>query len=599
MMWKKIVLILALSLPLQAWPEYFVIRDYQVLMEVHPDGSMKVTENILVDFSESRRGIYRTIPIHSYVNGEWKDIRISKVKTQEPKKIMKSPGEWKIRFGESDVWIPAGEKLYSFSYEVNKVMLTDNTNYDELYWNAIGTQWEVPIYKTGIKVTFPEGMKLRENMEYRLYIGKEGDTTEYHDYEKDDWVREEVQDSYERVRDSRFTKVQAYAGLGQYIENDTLFINYNNKLQPREGITLQIRLNKGFIKIPGWQHFLDFMAQWYHLVLTGLLFLVSLLIWNKYGKDEKVHVMVEFFPPKVSPSEASSILKQGSSFNLSATIVDLARRGYLVIGEDDKKKKYVERLKGPDAALKSYEKKLMEKLFKSSYTHSKNHNRVYTDKLTDVFYSDYEVIKNDFSAQFDNKGYFTKAGSNWKAFYVFLIIVAAVLMVLGLIYWESPKQLLLFLLLSMVNNGIFAYIMPQKSDKGLAEYRRILGFKEFIRRAEADKIMRLFNQDQKYFDETIAYAMALGLAGKWARMFDNLMQEPPQWYRGYNYSGPYRVSSFLYSVNAFSRNIQSNATSSPSSSGSSSGGSSSWSGGGGSWGGSSGGGFGGGGGGSW
>lgn len=597
-MLKKLALLLLFSLPFSGvFAEYFTIKDYFVRMEVFKNGRVKVTEKILVDFDSSRRGIFRVIPYRSYVNNKWREIRISQVWSPEPKKVTRKQGELNIRFGKSDVWLPVGEKTYLFSYMVDNVLLTESTNYDELYWNVIGTKWDVPIYHTQVEVAFPEGAALQDNLEYRIYIGEEGSTREYHEYEQDEWNGEPVQETYDKIRSTRFQVVEGYAGVRQKFENNTLYMEYARTLAPGEGVTLQIRLKKGFIKISTWQLIIDFLLRWYHLVLTGLLFLVSLLIWSRHGRDEKIHVMVEYFPPQVSPSEAASILRQGSHFDLTATLVDLARRGYLIIGEESSKK-FVEKKQEPDHNLKSYEKKLMEKLFSSSYTDSKNTNRVYTDSLTDVFYSDYESVKNDFSAVFDNKGYFKKAGNQWRGLYIFLIIAALAAMFLAIIYLESPRRLLLFLFLSIINNAVFAYIMPQKSEKGLGAYRQILGFKEFIMRAEQDKIMRLFQENRKYFDETIAYAMAFGLAGKWGRMFNNLMSEPPQWYSGYSGSGVFRPSSFIYSLNSYGRTFQSAATSTPSSSGSSSGGSS-WSGGGGSWGGSSGGGFGGGGGGSW
>ena len=41
------------------------INHYQVIMDLSEDGSMEVREDIGVIFTESRRGIYRTIPIYS------------------------------------------------------------------------------------------------------------------------------------------------------------------------------------------------------------------------------------------------------------------------------------------------------------------------------------------------------------------------------------------------------------------------------------------------------------------------------------------------------------------------------------------------------
>ncbi|MDR2415355.1 MAG: DUF2207 domain-containing protein [Candidatus Peribacteria bacterium] len=41
-----------------------MVTQYIVDMELHKDGSMQVNETIDVNFSESRHGIYRTIPYY-------------------------------------------------------------------------------------------------------------------------------------------------------------------------------------------------------------------------------------------------------------------------------------------------------------------------------------------------------------------------------------------------------------------------------------------------------------------------------------------------------------------------------------------------------
>jgi hypothetical protein len=43
----------------------YTIKDYNVEMQLHENGSMDVAETIEVNFSEARHGIYRTIPFYS------------------------------------------------------------------------------------------------------------------------------------------------------------------------------------------------------------------------------------------------------------------------------------------------------------------------------------------------------------------------------------------------------------------------------------------------------------------------------------------------------------------------------------------------------
>ena len=62
---KNILLLLFFSL-LIAMGAYaqggYIIKQYTVVVKVNKDASLDITETILVDFSESRHGIYRMIP---------------------------------------------------------------------------------------------------------------------------------------------------------------------------------------------------------------------------------------------------------------------------------------------------------------------------------------------------------------------------------------------------------------------------------------------------------------------------------------------------------------------------------------------------------
>jgi uncharacterized membrane protein YgcG len=65
---------------------------------------------------------------------------------------------------------------------------------------------------------------------------------------------------------------------------------------------------------------------------------------------------------------------------------------------------------------------------------------------------------------------------------------------------------------------------------------RILGFREFIRVAEKDRMERLFAQDPQYYYNTLPYAWVFGLSDVWAKKFEGMVTEPPEWYSG-SYGG--------------------------------------------------------------
>ena len=128
--------------------------------------------------------------------------------------------------------------------------------------------------------------------------------------------------------------------------------------------------------------------------------------------------------------------------------------------------------------------------------------------------------------------------------------------------------------------------MLKKNKQGMEVYQQLYGFRLFVDKADRGRIERLLADDPAYFEKTLPFAIAFGMAGDWAAHFEGLFTEPPHWYvSSYHHSSSGNAfQSFASSFETGMRQVESSFTSSPSSSSS---------------GGSSGGGFGGGGGGSW
>lgn len=135
-----------------------------------------------------------------------------------------------------------------------------------------------------------------------------------------------------------------------------------------------------------------------------------------------------------------------------------------------------------------------------------------------------------------------------------------------------------------------APFMLVREDGYNEELNSIIGFRDFLRDAEKDRLEALLADDPQYYYNILPYANVLGVSDIWEDKFKDLTIEPPTYYRS-------RVSVFdIYVISRLTRSVGSSMTYvPPSSSGSRSGGSF----GGGGGGGFSGGSFGGGGGGRW
>ena len=151
----------------------------------------------------------------------------------------------------------------------------------------------------------------------------------------------------------------------------------------------------------------------------------------------------------------------------------------------------------------------------------------------------------------------------------------------------------------------FSVIAIAKTDTYTDLLGRVLGFRDFIKTAELDKLNELVEEDPQYFYHIMPYAYVFGLSKKWIKNFEDLPVTAPNWYRGtrsYDSFDYYMMGRMMSDCNA----SVGHSIVIPSSGGggggfsSGGGGGGSWSGGGGfSGGGFSGGGAGGGGGGGW
>lgn len=192
--------------------------------------------------------------------------------------------------------------------------------------------------------------------------------------------------------------------------------------------------------------------------------------------------------------------------------------------------------------------------------------------------------------------------SKKKWAYIFGIVTVGIfeLLVNGLLYFAViglPSLGIVVIACKIISLVMIAF-MHKRSKYGTEIMGKLMGFRDFIEKAELPMIEGLVDKDPAYFYKILPYAYVFGLTGKWIKNFEGLKIDPPEWYN----SGSYNMSSMAFplymasSLNNLNSGIQSSIMESISSSSDMGGGGIS---GGGIGGGFSGGGFGGGGGGAW
>ena len=85
---------------------------------------------------------------------------------------------------------------------------------------------------------------------------------------------------------------------------------------------------------------------------------------------------------------------------------------------------------------------------------------------------------------------------------------------------------------TLIGIYVLSGAMEKRTTYGHDILEKMMGLKEFIETAEMDKLKTLSEENPSYFYNILPYAMVLGLDKKWAKKFEAITLEPPQWYYG-------------------------------------------------------------------
>ena len=105
--------------------------------------------------------------------------------------------------------------------------------------------------------------------------------------------------------------------------------------------------------------------------------------------------------------------------------------------------------------------------------------------------------------------------------------------------------------------------MRKRTETGNSWYGRLLGFKNFIDKAEKDRILTLVEQNPSYFYNVLPYAYVLGVTDKWAKNFEHIGIQPPRWYHGYYGSPAFNTIVFTSLMTRHMNGFQSAMTARP------------------------------------
>lgn len=263
------------------------------------------------------------------------------------------------------------------------------------------------------------------------------------------------------------------------------------------------------------------------------------------GPRRRAAVSVQFAPPDgTRPGEIGTLVdEQADPVDVTATLVDLAVRGYLRIEEvprsnPGKKPKdwTLVRLKASDGELLEFEGTLLDRLFAGRGT-------VTLSELKTTFASSMAAVQTGLYRHVTERGWFranprtVRAG--WRAAGIALVVVGGVVTAILLKAQVQARGVALIGVAVAVVGLVVAALAkaaPARTPDGTAVLAQTLGFRRYLATAEANQLQ--FEEGQDIFSRYLPYAIVFGLADRWARVFAEVAASgravaQPGWYVGY------------------------------------------------------------------
>ena len=619
-----------------AYDYYF--DSYDINIVVNENNTLDITEKLGVQFNVAKHGIYRKIPLKNTVvrnDGTTSKNRaqISNINVSDTYTVTNQDGYKVIKIGDASSTI-TGQKDYTISYTYN-LGKDPSEDYDELYFNLIGAEWDTFIDNITFTITMPKEF---DASKLGFSSGVVGST------------------------DS--------SNITYNVDGNVITGNYIGTLYSNNALTVRLELPEGYFVNAGLKiNPVDYIAIGLPLIFLA----ISIYFWYKFGRDDEVVETVEFYPPEGFNSLEVGFLYKGAadSQDVTSLLIYLANKGYLKISETEEKSLFSKKKGFKLTKLKEYdgdnqnEKIFLDGLFnaKSSYSIFGKNAEESNDSMNEVtsedLYNNFYIVMNRILRNVNDKTnknkIFEKSASGKTKFIALMVIITFCLITIPPIYYYGDMSTIIFALLfpgagffvlctllfgnnqTVYVNGkpnnssivvklfgliwglgfagvpwfLFVYpalkqeplylityfvglacvfgmlicinYLPKRTQYGNEILGKLKGFKNFLETAEKDQLEAQVMQNPTYFYNILPFTYVLGVSKKWISKFETINMQAPSWYDGPDAFDMVTFSDFIYSTMS---SAQSSMSSSPSSSDGSGGGSSgggSGGGGGGSW----------------
>lgn len=536
---------------------------------IHQDGSVDVTQEITWVFpsGEERHGILRTVTVRA----GWKDsteqyryYELSEVSVTSPTgaptdlTINDFGATKQLRIGSPSETV-TGTQTYIVKFRLAHVMNDIGDGTAEFYYNHLSTSNSYAYRQVSASVTAPAAAT-----KAACFYGPQGSTTQC-------------------TAAPGATTTFTIPDLGPE-EGASILASY-----PRAAFgDLTPDLRQGAADAEGAQVLSPRVARLVGLFGYGLgafipllaAGLMGVLVWTR-GRDERYAgltpgltpgmgqqvpvvrsaraptVAVQFTPPEgVQPGMVGTVIDESANVvDVTATLIDLAVRGYLTLTAPDKRSMWhrndwtLTRTNPPVGAtpLNSYEQTLYDGVFATGSV-------VRLSELKNRFAPTLNTVQRLMYDEVVHRGWFRRSPQKQRQGFFW---VSAVLMALsvGTVFFgpgatsgvfddaRLPVNPVFILGAGGFVAGLIVFLLGQRmaarTALGSAVLAQSKGFEQYLRTADANQIR--WEEAQEIFSRYLPYAIVFGIAERWAQVFEEVAKAAvaaghtvlmPTWYVG-------------------------------------------------------------------
>ncbi len=443
------ILLAALAFALPAAARELKIQNFESLVTVNRDGTIDVSETISANFIGEWHGIYRTIPIeYSTAQGLNYTLFLTDViATDENGNRLKLELSRQGPNEQFKIYVPDAvnaSRTVVLHYHVLDG-LRFFPDHDELYWSITGNSWDVPLQAASAEIDLPDGAT---GIRTLAFTGAYGSNSQDAD------VVEAANHITVRTRHS---------------------------LRFHEGLTAVIGWDKGLVHEPTAADliWLYLRSNWI-LILPFIAFGIMFWLWWTRGRDPRLQpISVQYEPPdKLTPGEVGTLVDNSAAMrDITATIVDLAVKGYLMIEQVEQDqllgllhhKEYIFHMKKPATQwqdARPHELEMLHALFDDGardtvkLSELQNHFYVHLPKIRDCIF---DALVTD--------GYYLHRPDRVRASYLAGgVVVGIIIVALGVSYGATHGIAPLSCFIAGIGSAAavcgFGWFMPARTSTG-------------------------------------------------------------------------------------------------------------------------------------